>query len=191
MRYTYSMPTDFKRRLIISTSIILGSAVAATFAIYFLGNSIGGLAKKIVAEKASINQKTGALAVFAALKQQSAQAAVYQTAIDGLLPTQNGLIGFTQWVSGIAATHQVAVNVSFQGGGASFVPASDTAADFQNIGQTDFSISASGGINNLTAFLNDIESESPGFLLQITSFNIANNGGNYQFSGQGVVFFRQ
>jgi Tfp pilus assembly protein PilO len=182
------MVTNLKRPFIISLSIILGSAITAAAGLYFLADNISATAVKIVADRADIDKQTGSLGVLAALKGQAVQAETYQAAMDNLLPTQDGLIDFSQWIAGIAAQNQVAANVSFNGNPVAPPPAApgQTAP-----GQAPFSLSITGSLNNIIAFLSDIESQTPGFLLRLTSFDLESTNGSYQWSGQGTVFFRQ
>ena len=151
-------------------------------ALFILAGNIDGTVGRIMKDKALINQQTGALAVVAALKEQAAQAATYQTEMDQLLPTQDGLIGFSEWLNNAAAVNEVTTNMSFQGNAA---PASDVAP-----GTAQFSFTATGAPTNLAAFLNDVETQASGFLVQITSFDMTSANGTYQVTGQGNVFFR-
>jgi hypothetical protein len=176
------MGSHLNRQLWIGFSVIVASIAIAAIAFYLLTGHIDTAVAQIVADQALVEQQTGALGVVAQLKQQAPQAAIYQAAMDKLLPAQDGLIGFTQWVSGIATQDQVTTSVSFQGSGA---PSPGVSG-----GQTGFSISVGGGINNIIAFLNDIESKVPGFLLQLTSFDLTNQNGTYQLTAQGNLFYR-
>ena len=183
MLYTRTMAPHLHRQLWISFSIIVAGVLVAAIAFYFLTGDIAAATARIAADRALIYKQTGALGIVAQLKQEAPRAAAYQAAMDKLLPAQDGLIGFNQWLSGIAAQHQVTASASFQ--------SNTTPPSGATPGQTGFSLSASGGINNLIAFLADTESSKPpGFLLQVTSFDLTNQGGNYQLTGQGNLFFR-
>ena len=177
------MTPDVKKKLGVSFAVILGSFVIAGATLYFVAGNIYALSAKIVADRALVDKETGAVGVYASLKQQAAQAMTYQTAMDNLLPTQEGLIGFSQWVSGIASRYQVSANASFQGNGPPVMTASGA-------GQAPFSLSASGSLDNLTAFTTDLQSNASGFLLTLTSFTLAEKNGTYDLNSQGIVFFR-
>jgi hypothetical protein len=181
LRYTKSMEIDLRRQLVISLSIIVGSAIVAFIALYYMMGNISATADTIVKDKALGDQQTGALAIVAALAQEAPQAATYKAAMDKLIGGQDTLIGFNQWITNIANSHQVTATVGFG------------ASDATQVGlaQMHFSLSASGGLNNVVAFLNDIEMKSSGFLIQLTSFTMTNNNGNYQVNSQGVVFYKQ
>jgi hypothetical protein len=173
---------SFKRKLILSFSIITVSVAGATAALYFLSGNIASQVKKVQADRSLINQDTSALDTVSVLREQLPQATAYEAAIDQLLPTQDGLIAFGDWVNTIAEAHQVTATVSFMG---SPMPPSATAP-----GASDFSLEVDGPLDNIVAFLTDIESQSSGFLLQISSFDIAESNGSDRLTGQGNVFFR-
>jgi len=152
-------------------------------ALYFLAGQLAATSAKIISDRAATIKSSGAVTVYASLKRQMADAAGYQAAMDQILPTQDGLIKFNQWIASIASKYQITANASFHGG-------EPSATSMGQIGQEGFTLSANGTLNNLVAFLQDIQSKSPGFLLNITSFNLAKQGGSYQFEGQGQLFFR-
>ena len=168
------MDTHFKRSLIISSSIIVGSVLVAILALFLISQNINSAVSLIVGAKSQIDQRSASIEALATLRQQAVQAAPYQTAMNELLPTQDQLINFNQWAATIAAKYQVVSAVSFQGGA----------------GQPGFSISATGGFNNITEFLNDLQHQSVGFLVNISAFDLVNQGQNYQFTGQGTLSYR-
>ena len=176
------MKNDIKKQLWISGAIIFGSMVVAAAVVYYLSFDIAAKAKAIADDRSLTDQKTGVLAVLAGLKAQAPQAAAYQAAIDQLIPSQDGLIGFGGWLNQIASSDGVTANFSFDGDP---VPASGNIP-----GYVAFSLNASGPINNIVNFLDDIESKSPGFLLSIKSFDLTEQTANYQIVAQGQLFSR-
>ena len=181
LRYTRSMGVNFKRQLIMSLAVMLGGIVLSAGAFYFLVGNINAAANTIVTDKALADQQSGALAVVATLKRQEAQAAVYQAAMNKLLIGQDGLIGFNQWISNAAARHQVTDTVTFQ-----HASPLDSFA-----GEMGFSLGVNGSIANIISFLNDIELEGSGYLVQIKAFTLTSVNGSYQLSSQGYVFYKQ
>jgi len=182
------MALHLKRHLIVSTGIILVVFVAALVGVHFLMNKTSATVGKIAQDKSLVARQTGALAVVASLKGQASQAAAYQSAMEQLLPTQDGLIDFNQWITGLAGQNQISASVSFNANG--ITPPSVTASGQHMAGQASFSLSATGGLNNIIFFLNEAESQASGFLLNINSFDLTNTNGAYQWTGQGVAFFR-
>lgn len=176
------MILSFRRQLIISFLIIIASVAVATAALYFLSGDIVTQVAKVKTDRALIDQQSGALDVLADLKEEAPQAAAYQSSIDQILPTQDDLIGFGDWLNKIAAIDQVSANASF---GGSLQPPTDMAP-----GQSTFSLEVDGSLPNIISFLNDIEAKAPGFLLQITAFNLAENGTTDRLTAQVNIFFR-
>lgn len=172
---------SLKNQLIISFSIIVVSVVAATVALYLISGDIAAQVKTIQADRASISQDTGALTLVSDLKKQESQVDGYQAAIDQLLPTQDGLIGFSSWIGTIANANQVTATVSFSGN--PLPPVTGLQ------GSSGFSLEVDGSLANIVAFLKDVET-SPGFLLQISSYDLVASGSGDRLTAQGVVFFR-
>jgi hypothetical protein len=176
------MDTNFKRHLIISFGIILGSALVAALALNWLSGSIAESSQKIVQDRSLIDQQNGALSALATLKAQAPQAAKYEVAMNKLLPTQDGLISFGQWLTAFATEHGVTATFFFQG---TPVPPAGTT-----VGTAPFALTISGSLNGITTFLNDANTKATGFPFEINSFDMTNTNGSYQFSGHGNIFFR-
>lgn len=166
----------------VSIGIIGGAIVTAAVALYFLSNNIDAQASQIVSDKTTAARETEAVSMLARLESDAAQAAPYAAAMEQLLPTHDALIGFPQWVVGIGQAHAVSASVTFQGSG---VPAAATTP-----GSDSFSLVATGALPDIVSFLDDIEVNVPGFLLTIDSFELVNNGAQYELSAQGRVFSR-
>ena len=177
--------TQFSRRLWISFSIIFGAIVLASVALYYVSGNLSASADKIVANRTLINQETTGVATLAQLKQDAATAATYQSAMEQLLPTQDGLINFSGWLQKIGNGDQVAVNTTFNPNAISPNPPGSVSVA-QTMG---FSIQAQGSVSALAAFLKDIQSK-PGFFVHINSFDMVSNSGSETLSAQGIVFFR-
>lgn len=176
------MTVDFRRQLIVNLVVIAASVVVATILMVILTGSIGAEVSAIQTDRGTINQETNVLSTLSALKQQAPQAAAYTVAIDQLLPAQEGLIGFGDWLNTAAAADQVTVRSSFNG---SPTPPTDSVA-----GQSGFSLQVNGSLSSIASFLEDIESRLPGFLLSMSSFSVSIDGNSYRFTGPGTLFFR-
>lgn len=183
MRYNGEMAMNFRHQLWVNSFIIAGSVVAAFVIFSFLAGDIAAKTDKISADRGLIDKQTGMLAVFSGLKEQAPQAAAYQAAMDTLLPTQDELIGFGNWLSQAATANHVSVNFSF---GNTIIPASDAA-----FGRADFSFTATGDGSALVAFLSDAETTDQGFFVTVNSFDMVGANGSYQLNGKGTAFFRQ
>lgn len=176
------MKNVFKKQLLISGSVILGSIIAASVGLYFLSGDLGTQAQKIITEKALAAQQASVLGILAQLESDAPVAAKYSAAIDQLLPIHDDLIGVPGWVNGLAAKHDVTASFSFQG--------NNNPATNATPGTDGFTVLVEGQQANVAAFLNDMESQSPQFLLNVNSLDLVNNGPDYKLSIQGVLFSR-
>jgi len=176
------MHLNLRRQLWTSLSIIVGSIIAVTIGLNILSGDITILAGKISSDRSLIDQQTGILAILASLKAQEPQAAVYQSAMDGLLPTQDGLIDFTSWIADAAKADGVSAQVAFQG---AVTPGTGVTP-----GNAGFSFTVTGPLNAISAFLSDIETKKTGFIIQINSYDLSDQNEGYQLTGQGSTFFR-
>lgn len=176
------MKNIFRKQLWISFGVVFGTIILAAAAIYFLSNDLNAQANKIISDKTLIDRQTAVLGVLAKLKSDAPTAAAYSALFDKLLPTHDALIGFPQWVAAIGKSHNVDATVVFQGNN---TPTSTSAPAADG-----FSLTASGAMDDLTAFLADIESRAAGFLLSIDAIDLVDGGTTYRLTAQGRVFSR-
>jgi hypothetical protein len=176
------MKNSFKKQLWISVGVIVGALVVASLGLYILSNDIAGQTQKIVNDKTEAAQQAAVLGILAQLKSDAPVAATYTAAMNKLVPTHDDLIEVPGWLNTLAANHNVSISFSFQGGNA---PASESS-----FGTDGFTLSVEGAPSDIAAFLADMETNSPKFLLSVTSFNLMSNGSGYSLSVQGVFYSR-
>jgi hypothetical protein len=97
-----------------------------------------------------------------------------------LIPTQDGLIGFPAWIGQIANSDGVVVVPTIAG---DVVPGNAVRPGFVS-----FTLSVTGSLNNVVTFMDDIESKSPGYLLNIDSLDLIQSGTGYTLKAQGRAF---
>jgi hypothetical protein len=116
------------------------------------------------------------------LETTAPEAALYEAAMEKLLPDQYGLVDFGPWLTKLGNQYGVTASFSFQG--------NPSAPPAGTLGSAPFSLTAQGdSIQSLTNFLKDIESQAPGYLLSISSFDLSNSA-NPSLTAQGTLFFR-
>lgn len=174
------MKSNFKKQLWWSVGAVLAAIVLATVALYMYAGDLASQAQQIMSANALVSKQSAAVGVLATLESEAPRAAPYLTAFNTLLPTHDELIRFSDWLSGIAAAHQVTTSFSFTN--------SNSAAAADTPGTDGISLSAEGSADNLAAFLQDIEFQAPGFLLSIDSFTLTNQGQDYHLAAQGRLF---
>lgn len=176
------MRTIFRKELIISSALILGSIVIAAIGSYLMTQRLHSQIVKIATGRALATERAQTNASLAYLKTSAAQAKKYQVAMETILVTQDQLLGFSPWIHDLAQARQVGLDFSFTGNP---VPPTDDAP-----GLAGFNFETSGNLSNILEFVKDLEYRSQRFLITISGFNITQSSGNYRFSGQGQVFFR-
>jgi hypothetical protein len=162
--------------------MIFGAAIVAVGVFYFLVGDITSRSNAISDQRALIARRNDSFVAFVKIKQDFAEAAKYKTAMDKLLPMQNELINFPQWLQNIAAAYGVTANFSFT---ASTAPA--TPAEPGTVG---FSLATDGNNSDVISFLKNLESQAPGFLFSFNSFNLTQNGNDTKVVTNGNMFFR-
>jgi Tfp pilus assembly protein PilO len=172
----------FERKLWIGFGIIVASIIIAGGASYYFAGDLSANAAAIVSARGALDEQNASIANLAGLKQQAAQAAQYQTAMNHLLPDQYGLVIFTQWFAGQGTQHSVSASANFQGVA---IPSNVTLA-----GAAPFTFSATGSLANLASFMDAISARSSDFLIAVNSFNVTTVDGGYSITGDGVVFSR-
>ena len=170
----------FKRKLALDLGIILGGIILATIGLYVLSGRISTQVKKIIADRSLVAQQTAALASLADLTRDAPQAAKYEAAINKLLPDQYQLIGFSDWLAAQGQQFNVTTHFNLQ--------SPPSASSPTSAGTAPFTADAEGSVANIVAFLKDIETQAPGYLLSVNSFDLSNNGDSSRVNIQGTLY---
>ncbi len=113
MVYWYYM--DFKRRVLLGSGIIAGSFLVFGIIAYFSLGSFKQLAEKTAAERELAMERSSALENLSALKQQAPEAEALEKNIEALLPHEDGLFTFPEFMEGVARMHGVDISIAFNG----------------------------------------------------------------------------
>lgn len=176
------MKDNFNRYVWINFGMVFGVIAIGAAAISFFSGDIVSRSSAISADHALIVKQNNILVAFSQIKKDSAEATEYKTAMDKLLPTQNEIINFPQWLQNLAGTYNVTADFSFT---ANAVPAASSTP-----GTIGFSLIVDGEGGKVVSFLKDLESEAPAFLLAFDSFTLTKNGANSRVVTGGKMFFR-
>lgn len=178
------MKTNFKKKLLLSTGIIVASVILAVGALVYLSNNLNANAASLMNDRAAMQDKTSDLARLADLEHDAPLAATYQAAIGQLLPPAAGLINVPPAVAALATADGVTATFSFEG--------NPSAAAGDTIGTVPFSLSVQGTLDHVTSFLADLETKTNSFLVNVDSFDVANSGagGEVTLTGQGTLYFQ-
>lgn len=176
------MSGHFKKEMIISVIIVLGSILVFGTSLYFLAKSLKADATHISNDRLVIAHNASMLGVLAELKRDASQADLYQKAIEKILVPRDRLLDFQRWLDGLRRVRQVDMNFAFVG--------SESAPTETFPGYISFSLDISGTLDNLTAFLKDIELQSTQFLVSLDTFDVSGSGSSYRIISRGRVFFK-
>ena len=178
------MQGHFQRYLWTNIGIVVGSIAVFSVVFYFLSQALSDTAGRILADRAIIAQRTANLESLNDLKTNAATAAVIQKKIDPLLPTQDGLISFPQFMNNLGRTHSL--NLIFNFDGAAVSPQPPTP------GYVAFDATVEGSPDNIRSFLADLEEHTTRFLVNVQEFDFTpSSGGVYRGDLKGQVFFRE
>jgi hypothetical protein len=173
---------NFRKPFWISVSVIIGTLVASSVALYFLAGSIEATASAIGAARTQTATQNAELQDLANLKQGASVAATYQAVMDKLLGSQAALLTFPTQIDSLGRAHTVSTSFSFQG--------SPSLAAGTIPGSIGFSLDVSGSITNVLAFMKDLESSSPVLLSSLENVSVAGDSSSYTLTAKGMVFFK-
>lgn len=177
------MKTDFKKRLWTSAAIIFGSIILGAGVLFYLAQNVSANATKLISDRASAQARAVALEKLAELQQDAPVAATYTADINALLPTQYQLINFKQWLANLGTTDGVTATFAFQG--------TPTPSQPGTPGTAPISLDIQGPFSNVINCLQDLESKAPGYLVQVSSFDLTNDANNNaNLTAQGMLFFQ-
>ncbi len=164
-------------------SVIFGSLLLGTVAIYFLRVRLDDRVKRINQYHALIQDRADDVRTLAELKKVAPIAASYQKAIDLLLPTRDQLFDFPAWLDSIARSEKVVLGFGFQGDA--------SAPQGVAAGQVPFSLNLTGGLDTIAHFLKILESpQATRFMIGLDSIDITKTGDAYKASAQGKTYFK-
>lgn len=176
------MLNRFRRGLIVSAIIIVGSFLISGVVLYLMAGDLRFQVQNIGEAQAAILNSRIVLDSLSALKEDLAQASDYSQAMDKILVPQDQLLDFGKWLDQLARAYQIQLNFSFGG-----EPVSPQAG---SPGYYNFSLELNGDLNNIMDFVKDVEYRSPRFLTVFDSLDLSNKDGSYEVSANGRVFFK-
>ena len=177
------MKDRFIRDFWVSAGIIAAAIVFAFAGFWYVIGLVNAHADTIARYQSGVVTRNASFGAISSLEKNAPTAAAYQAAIVKLLPSQDGLLQFPRNLQMNAAAFNVAVQATFTG---EPTPSSPGVA-----GSVPFSLSASGAQSDLLAFLKNIETQSPQFLVAIDSVDFTMTASSSaKLSASGRVFFQ-
>lgn len=175
---------NFGKQLRNKTLILLGLFLVSGVIFYFASDYIAKLSEDISNQRASVFENSNINQVLANLKSGNESAVAYMKGIGALVPTKDQLISdLPQALSSQGKNFGVWVTFDFQQG----VEAKSTPTSFGHAG---FSLSATGPLPSLIAFLKHLEVTSPRFLMSFDTADISKTTEDYILHTEGLVYFK-
>lgn len=171
----------FKRSVYVSVGVILGSFLVFLGAIWFVGSLIQQSGIKLVDHFSNYFHQSYAAERLLSLKQLEPQARDLERKMDILLPVQDQLLNFPDFMKNLANAHVVTLSLYYPG---NIVPPNGGA------GSVSFSLNASGPLSSLQGFLDALENKTRQFWVGVDSVDFVRSDSNYALTAQGKVFFR-
>lgn len=173
------MSQDFRQRLLTQIGIVAGGALVALAAIFTMQSDIVSRGAMILANQSEIIARTRATGALGMLRKQAEDAKPYQAKLLTVLPARDKLISFSPQLGSLARARGVNYNFGFSG---------EQAATPDAAGAVGFSLSLSGQIPDLIAFLGDFEHTL--YIAKLGSIELSGGPSVYSLSTDGSVFFR-
>ncbi len=172
----------FRKSVFIGAGLIAASFAVFGVAAFFSAQWLAGVAGRTAADRTTAAERAYALGNLSALKQQAPQAAEYEKKIQTLLPIQDGLLGFPEFLEGAARTHNVDLGFSFGG--------TPVAPQGKDPGHVAFRASVQGDPANILDFIKDMEATNTRFMINFDSLNFTATANNYEGNLSGRVYFQ-
>lgn len=173
----------FRRAVYVNAAVILGSFAIFLGAIWVVGQGIHEAGTRLVDQFSSYFNQSYAAERLLSLKQLEPQAQDLQRKMEILLPVQDQLLNFPDFVKSIADAKQVQLSFNFN--------SANIVSPNSGPGSIAFTLTASGPLQNTQNFLDALESKTQRFWVGIDSVDFLRNGDSYTLTAQGKVFFRQ
>lgn len=177
------MHEHFRRYLWMNAGIILASFLVFGLIFFLFSRTLDKKVAQVLASRAVIAQRSMDLETLSKLKTDTATAAEFQKRIDALLPPQDSLIGFPQYLNTMARSHALSSVFNFDGVPNPAVPPAP--------GYVDFSVTVEGDAANIRSFVDELENKTNKFMVNVQGFVLVPRADVYHAELNGRVFFQE
>lgn len=173
------MPQEFRKWLLVQGTVIAGILLVAMSALWYVRADISARTETIRAAQAARAFQLRAVNILATLRRERDEAKPFIPQLESFMPGRDKLISFPRDLERFSRAR----NITFGFGFGAETPATEEAA-----GAIAFTFTASGSLNGVLAFLEDLE-KSP-FIVKLDGFDLTGSGNTYSLVSRGAVFFR-
>lgn len=177
------MQEHFRRYVWTNTGIILGSFLIFGVIFYFFSQALNDKVVQILANRTAIAQRSTDLETLSKLKTDTAAAGELQKKIDAILPFQDNLISFPQFMNTLARNHSLSSTFNFDG-----VPNPGLSP---TPGHVNFTIIVEGDSANIRSFVDELENKTTRFMVNLQGFILTSRSETYRVELKGKVFFQE
>jgi hypothetical protein len=179
--YTESVEQTFQKRTWMNVGLIVATFAVFGIVFYFLAQKIDALGGEIIMARGQAAERTYALENLSMLRAAAPQAANYKKQLDALIPKQDDIFGFQAFLQSMARVHQVDVSFSYDGAPVLSVGTQP--------GYFPFSANVTGAVQNSREFLDELESKTTKFLVNIDTVDVTADQSSYHTDIKGKVYF--
>lgn len=170
----------FRKKLVTELIISLVAVGVISIGLLFFGFNISKFAKKVVATRQELTERSASLQSLAILRSEySSKGEPYLNVLYNIIPLKDELIDLSKDFQSLAAKERIDYGFTFIG---------EIPATSNNLGSVRFSLSLGGGLDRLINFIKNLQN----FRYLVNLENISINKGELQMrmNVKGSVFFR-
>ena len=169
---------SFKKRLTIIISAVLGGIITLGTILFLIDSDISKKSLQIKTSRNDLNFRLNATQSLVILQQEFRQIQDKIYLLDNILPSRDDLVNFPKDLNALARNNNIILNMSLGQEGR------DPGGKF---GATNFTISGSGGLSNVSKFLNDLKSSR--YSVNFNKLDFTREDNNFKILLGGQVFF--
>ena len=175
---------SYFRSLIISISIIVLAAGGFSFGIHYFSEKLAKQGATINQQKSDLYRYAHTPEVLATLKQNGSKAKAYSQLIKNFLPDQDDLfINFGKWMGAEASKRNVQASTNLVN--------RQTASGYDSLGVATFQTDSGGKIDDIIAFLSQVETASTKYIINLENVDISKVSGYDRVVTRGSVYFQE
>jgi len=175
--------SDFNKRAVFNTILILGSFVLFGILIFILAGRLEREAAKIVERKKELNEAARTQELLSQLRKDALEAERYRAQIDRLLPSKDEILYLREWMVNLGKLYGVEAGFT--------LGESKDPQDPDSVGQVGFRISVRGTYENVLGFIESLETSKERFLISLSNLDFRELGiKDYQISSEGTAFYK-
>ncbi|PIR88770.1 MAG: hypothetical protein COU09_00550 [Candidatus Harrisonbacteria bacterium CG10_big_fil_rev_8_21_14_0_10_44_23] len=171
---------SLKNKVLQSSLITVGILLVLTVIVFILGSDLSKRGDRIVAHREETALRGQMLSLLSSLKQNSLRAQQVIPSLEAGLPEQDDLVSFPRELEGVAKKRGLDFGFTF---------GNESVASENDVAFIRFGMTLGGSMDNLVAFLKELE-DSP-YYIALHSLDIARREeGGFALTSTGVIYLK-